>query len=160
MITALTTVVVFVLLIILLGKLAWGPIVKGLESREHKIRKDIEDAERARAAAEATLREYNAKLAQAQSEVQATLAQATQQAERLAANIKLQAQKEAEDTKARAIKDIEAARDQAVSDVYAQAADLATDVAGKILRRNLTPQDQQDLVSNSLKQLQSVGARA
>lgn len=159
MITALTTVIVFVLLIIILGKVAWGPIIKGLESREHKIRKDIEEAERARVAAESTLRDYNAKLAQVQSEVQATLAEASKQAERLAENIKVQAQKDAEETKARAVKDIEAARDQAVREVHAQAADLATTVASKILRRNLNPQDQQDLVSESLQQLQSVGAK-
>lgn len=160
LITAITTVIVFALLVVLLGKSAWGPIIKGLESRENKIRKDIEEAERARQAAEATLRDYNAKLAQVQSEVQATLAQASQQAERLAANIKAQAQKEAEDTKNRAVKDIEAARDQAVADVHAHAADLATTVASKILRRNLNPQDQQDLVNESLQQLQSVGTRA
>jgi F-type H+-transporting ATPase subunit b len=160
LITAITTILVFVVLIIVLGKAAWGPIVKGLAAREGKIRQDIEEAERARAAAEASLKEYNARLAQAQSEVQATLAQATQQAERVAANIKAQAQQDAEETKARAVKDIEAARDQAVREVYAQAADLATTVAGKILRRNLNPQDQQDLVNESLQQLQSVGARS
>ena len=159
LITAITTILIFVLLLVILGKTAWGPIVKGLAAREGKIRQDIEEAERARAAAEATLREYNAKLAQAQAEVQATLAHASQQAERIAANIKEQAAKDAEDTKARAIKDIEAAREQAVGEVHAQAADLATTVAAKILRRNLNPQDQQDLVDQSLQQLQGVGSR-
>ncbi|HZZ44492.1 MAG TPA: F0F1 ATP synthase subunit B [Tepidisphaeraceae bacterium] len=160
MITALTTVIVFVLLIIILGKSAWGPIVKGLEARENKIRNDIHEAEKARAAAEATLREYNAKLAKAQAEIQATLAQATQQAENIAANIKSQAAKDAEETKSRAVKEIEAARDQALQEVYAQTADLATSVAGKILRRNLNAQDQQDLVNQSLQQLQGLGSRS
>lgn len=160
MITALTTIIVFVLLIVVLGKFAWGPIVKGLEAREQKIRTDIEEAEKARRTAEETLKQYNDKLAQIQSQVQATLAQATQQAERIAANIKEQAGKDAEETKSRAVKDIESARDQAIQEVYTQAADLATNVAGKILRRNLNSQDQQDLVNESLQQLQGIGSRA
>src|SRR5690606_13117586 len=64
-IPALTTLVVFVLLLIVLGKYAWGPIASGLKAREDKIRKDIADAEAARAKAEATLREYEQRLASA-----------------------------------------------------------------------------------------------
>jgi F-type H+-transporting ATPase subunit b len=153
-------IVFFVIVLAVLYKFAWKSVLMGLKAREDRIRKDIADAEAARVQAEATLREYNAKLAQAQAQVQATLAQATQQAEKIAANIKEQAAREAEETKTRAVKDIEVARDQAIQEVHAHAADLATTVAGKILRRNLNSQDQQDLVNESLQQLQTVGARA
>jgi F-type H+-transporting ATPase subunit b len=152
-------IVFFLIVVAVLYKAAWKNVLAGLKAREDRIRKDISDAEAARARAEQTLQEYKEKLNQAQAEVQALLAQATQQAERIAANVKEQAAKEAEDTKSRAVRDIEAARDQAVSEVHAHAADLATTVASKILRRNINPQDQQDLVNESLQQLQSVGAR-
>jgi F0F1-type ATP synthase membrane subunit b/b' len=55
------------------------------------------------------------------------------------------------------MKDIEAARANAVTDIYAQAAELSTSIAAKILRRNLNPDDQRDLVNRSLEQLQTVG---
>jgi len=69
----------------------------------------------------------------------------------------MRAQTEAEEAKDRATKDIEIARANAVNDIYAQAAELSTSIASKILRRNLNPDDQRDLVNRSLEQLQTVG---
>src|SRR5437660_1547900 len=82
---------------------------------------------------------------------------AAAEGERIAAQIRTRAQQEAEETRERALKDIETARKQAISDLYDQAATLATSVAEKILRRNLNPDDQRDLVSRSLEQFQTVG---
>lgn len=159
MMSALWVIIIFLVLLAILYPTAWKNVLAGLRAREERIRKDIADAEAARSRAEATLRDYNTKLTQAQAEVQAMLAQATQQAERIAANIRAQAQTESEETKAKALRDIDAARREAVADVHTQAADLATAVAAKILRRNLNPDDQRDLVNQSLEQLQAVGVK-
>lgn len=158
LITGVVTIVIFVILVAVLGKYAWGPILTGLKAREDKIRKDIADAEAARKSAQAQLDEYNRQLATAQQKVQDMLSQATRDAESLAASIRARAQQESEETKERAIKDIDAARDQALSDIYQQTADLATRVAEKIIRRNLNADDQRDLVNQSLQELQTVGA--
>ena len=157
-VTGIVTIVIFALLVVILRKYAWGPILSGLKAREEKIRKDIADAEAARAKAEATLREYNQQLATAEQKTRDMLAAATRDAENLATQIRARAQQEAEETKERAIKDIDAARDQALSDIYQQTADLATRVAEKIIRRNLNADDQRDLVNQSLQELQTVGA--
>jgi F-type H+-transporting ATPase subunit b len=85
------------------------------------------------------------------------LAGAAADAEKLATQIRMRAQTEAEEAKDRATKDIEIARANAVNDIYAQAAELSTSIASKILRRNLNPDDQRDLVNRSLEQLQTVG---
>jgi F-type H+-transporting ATPase subunit b len=154
---AVTTLIVFALLVAVLGRFAWGPIVTGLKNREDKIRRDIADAEAARKRAESTLAEYNQQLATAEAQVRDILAKAGQDAERMATNMKMQAQKEAEEAKDRATRDIEAARKNAVADIYAQAADLSTSIAEKILRRNLNADDQRQLVEASLQQFQSVG---
>lgn len=156
LITAATTLIIFVVLLVVLGKSAWGPILTGLKSREDKIRKDISDAEAARARAEATLREYSAKLAAAETEVREMISKATADAERAATAVRARAQQEAEETKERAIKDIDAAAKQAMAEVYEQTASLATDVAEKILRRNLNADDQRDLVNQSLEQMQTL----
>jgi len=137
---------------------AWKNVLAGLKAREERIRKDIADAEAARARAEATLKEYNTQLAAAESRVRDMLAKATADGEVIAANIRTRAQQEAEDTRERAMRDIDAARDQAVAQIHEQAAVLATSVAEKILRRNLNPDDQRDLVAQSLSQVETLGA--
>lgn len=157
-ITTLTTLVVFIALVVILGKYAWGPIVAGLKAREDKIRKDIRDAEEGRAKAEALLKQYDAKLAAAQAEVERLLTRATNDAQALATSIRMNAQQEAEVAKERATKDIEVARNQAVSEIHGYAANLATNVAEKILRRNLNADDQRDLVQSSLEQLKGVSS--
>lgn len=153
LITAITTLVVFLALVAVLGKTAWGPIAQGLQDRENKIRKDIADAEAARARAEATLAEYNRKLADAEGQIRELLARAQADGEKVATNIRMQAQAEAEDIKKRATRDIETARASAVREIHEHAATLATSVAEKIIRRNLNADDQRELVRASLDQL-------
>jgi F-type H+-transporting ATPase subunit b len=156
LITAITTLIVFLILVAVLGKFAWGPIATGLKAREDKIRKDIADAEAARARAEATLREYNTKLAAAEGQIRDMLSKATADAETIATNIRARAQVESEEIKERANKDIETARDQAIAQVHSEAVNLSTIMAEKILHRNLNPDDQRDLLARSLEQLQTI----
>ena len=158
-ITGVATIVIFILLVAVLGKYAWGPNLAGLKAREEKIRKDIAAAEEARARAEATLRQYNDQLATAEQKVRDLLTKATADAEKLAGSIRTRGQQEAEEIKERAMRDIDAAREQALSEIYQQTADLATRVAEKILRRNLNADDQRGLVNESLQELQTVGAK-
>ena len=158
LVSALTTLIIFIVLLVVLSKFAWGPIASGLKAREDKIRKDIENAEAAHAKAEATLKEYQAQLATAENKVRELLTKANADAEQMATSIRMRAQQEAEEAKERATKDIEAAKNQALSEIYAKTAELATDVASKILRRNLNAADQADLVKSSLDQLGKVSS--
>jgi F-type H+-transporting ATPase subunit b len=155
---AVTTLVVFALLLAVLGKFAWGPIATGLKAREDKIRKDIADAEAARARSEATLAEYNQRLATAEQQVRELMSKAAADAEKIAANVRMQAQKDSEEIKERATRDIDAARKQAMVEFREYAATVATNAAEQILRRNLNADDQRDLVNRSLDQLQTVKA--
>ncbi len=158
LVPALTTLLVFLLLLAVLGKYAWGPIASGLKAREEKIRKDIADAEAARQRAEATLREYEQKLAAAEEKIREMMQQATADAERVAEGIRLRGREEAEEIKEKAQREIEASRDEALREIYRQAAELSTSIAEKIIRRNLNAEDQRDLVERSLEQLQTVQA--
>jgi F0F1-type ATP synthase membrane subunit b/b' len=69
----------------------------------------------------------------------------------------MQAQKESEEIKERANREIDASKNQALREIYETAANLATSVAEKILRRNLNVDDQRDLVTRSLDQMQELG---
>lgn len=154
--SALWVVIIFLVLLVVLYPTAWKNVLDGLKKREERIRNDIAEAEATRAKAEATLREYNAQLATAEDRVRQILADATTQAQTIGAQIRTQAEREAQEAKERAMRDIEGARKQAMAQIYDQAANLATMVAEKILRRNLNADDQRDLVNGSLDQLQNV----
>jgi F-type H+-transporting ATPase subunit b len=158
LITSLTTIVIFCCLLAVLGKFAWGPILKGLQAREEGIRKDIERAEATRKAAEKVLADYNTQLAGAQEKVRQIIDGARTDAEKIAMNIRIAAQSEAEDIKERATSEIEAAKNAALTEVYAATADLATSVAEKILRRQLNPGDYRDLVDQGVAEFQKAGA--
>jgi F-type H+-transporting ATPase subunit b len=153
---AIWVIVIFVALLAILYPTAWKNVLAGLKKREQRIRTDIAEAEAARAKADATLKEYNTKLGAAEDRIREMLSQATADGEKLATSIRMKAQQEAEEIKERANKDIEAARDAALREIYEKTADLATNVAEKIIRRNLNAADQQDLVRQSLEQLQTV----
>ena len=154
---AIWTLVIFVLLLAILYPTAWKSVLAGLKKREERIRADIAEAEAARKKAETTLREYNTQLAAAEARVRQMISDATAQGEKLATGIRMQAQQEAEEAKERAQRDIEASRDAAIRQFEAYAADVALNIAEKILRRNLNAADQQDLVRRSLEELQTVG---
>jgi F-type H+-transporting ATPase subunit b len=156
LVEAVWVVVIFLILLALLYKTAWKNVLAGLKAREDRIRGDIAGAEDARIKAESALKDYNTQIATAEAKVREMLSQAATQGEQIAAQIRTRAQQESEETKERALRDIEQAKRQAVNDLYDQAASLATNVAEKILRRNLNPDDARDLVNRSLEQLSTV----
>ena len=151
---AIFTLLIFGGLVAVLGKAAWAPIVKGLQAREDKIRGDVEGAEKARAEAEKARADYQAEMAGAEQRVRDLMAQAQADGQRLATRIKMDAQNDAEEIKERAKAEIEQTRRDAVEDVRREAAELATAVAEKILRREINAQDQQALVDSSLDELE------
>jgi F-type H+-transporting ATPase subunit b len=155
---AVWVIAIFVLLLAVLYPTAWKNVLAGLKKREERIRHDIADAENARTRAEGTLREYNTRLATAETQVRELITKAAADAEKIAAGIRMRGQQEAEEIKERALKDIDASRKQALTEIYEQTANLSTSIAEKILKRSLNADDQRDLVNESLKQLQSLNA--
>jgi F-type H+-transporting ATPase subunit b len=146
----------FLIVLAILYKGAWKNVLAGLKGREEKIRGDIQQAEEARVKAEATLKEYSVKLASAEEQVRQMLAKATGDAEKIASNLRAAAQAEGEAERERTRKEIDAAKKQAIREVYDQTAALATSIASKIIARNLNPQDQQDLVSQTVAQVEAI----
>ncbi|HET6247459.1 MAG TPA: F0F1 ATP synthase subunit B [Tepidisphaeraceae bacterium] len=154
--SAIWTLIIFLILLALLYKTAWKNVAAGLKGREDRIRNDIAQAEEARNKAEATLKDYNARLAVAEARAAEILAKATTDAQALAERIKADADKAASERAERAMRDIKETRDQALREIYEQTAELSTSIAEKILRRSLNANDQRDLVAQSLEQVQNV----
>jgi F-type H+-transporting ATPase subunit b len=149
-------VAIFIVMLAILYPTAWKQILVGLKAREERIRKEISDAEAARVKAEKLLGEYNAQLATAEQKVQDLLTKAHADAEKIAASIKAQAQADAEAEREKSRKDIQVATKDAMRQVYEKTADLATEVAGKIIHRQLTAKDQQDLVDETIGQIEKL----
>jgi len=150
---ALWTLVVFAILVWVLGRYAWGPILRGLQGREQFIRTALAEAKTQRDEAEARLREYEAKLAAARDEVDAIMEEARRDADRVRLREEERAREEAEKTIARARREIEIAADTAVKDLYTRAARLATAAATAVLRREIRPEDHERLVAESIAAL-------
>jgi F-type H+-transporting ATPase subunit b len=144
---------VFIVVFLVLKAKAWGPILKGLQDRENRIKEDLEQAEGASKSAKATLAQYEQRLAAANDEARKIIEQGKVDAQKLAVSLREQAQGEITIMRQRAQDQIKAAHEQAISDIYEQTAVLATQVAGRILQREINPEDQRALVERSLSEL-------
>ncbi|MBS0186506.1 MAG: F0F1 ATP synthase subunit B [Planctomycetes bacterium] len=155
-VTGVTAIVVFLIVLAVLATKVWPAISQGLDDRTNKIRSEIEAAEKARKAAADALAQYEQSLAQARAEaakmIEATKAQQTE----LANELKAKAEADLALMRERAVKEIQQAKQSAAAELYSEATNLATMVAGKILKREINAQDQQRLVEESLGQLQSM----
>jgi len=154
---SIAALICFILLAVLLAKFAWGPIITGLQKREEKIKGDLESAEQARTDAEAALAEYKAKITEAQKEAQKVVDEARKSAEQVAAKVKADAETEIGKMRERSQAEIAAAKDQAISEMQAHMAELSTQIAGRILKREINADDQQQLVNESLSELTQSG---
>lgn len=153
---AITALVVFSLVFAVLAGKVWPTISKGLDERANKIRDEIEAAEMARKQAKESLDEYQQKLQEARAEAQRMIDQAKSQQLAMAASEKAKLEAELSKERERALKDIEAAKRAAVAELYSQSAVLATTLASKILKRNITTSDHQQLIEESLGQMQGM----
>lgn len=153
--TAITTLVVSLLLFSLLAIKVWPPIVKALDARNEKILGEIRAAEEAGRKAKAAMEAHAAELAKAREEAARMIADAREQARRAAEELKSRNAAELSAMMAKATADIEAAKRRAVGELHQQAAGLATAVASRILGREINAKDQQRLVEETLAETKS-----
>ncbi len=150
---AIWTVLVFGILLLILGRFAWTPMMKALHDREEHLEHCLLEAEKARNEAERLMAENQKNMAKAAEQVRATIEAAKKEAEAIANGIVQKAQAEAEASKERAERDIATARDQALDEIFTKTADLAVEVAGKVLAKTLGPDDQRRLADAAMAEL-------
>jgi F-type H+-transporting ATPase subunit b len=147
---AIWTLITFVVFLFVLKKLAWGPIIEGLQKRESNMFDNLAAAESARIKAEKLLAEHAAKLDKVQDEVREILAEAKRDAEHTKTEILAVAQKEAEATRQRAVHDIERARDQALDELFNQVGRAVYLATEQVLGRSVTGADNDRLIDEAL----------
>ena len=147
------TAITFLLLVVLLSKFAWGPIVRMLDERERTIREAIEQAKKERAEADRALAEQKATLAAAQREAAELAQKSKQEVEALRADLTAKARKEADDLVAQARKQIQEEKSKALAELKGQVADLAIDAARRLIVSSLDEKSQRALVEEYISNL-------
>lgn len=155
---ALWTVVIFVIVLVVLGKFAWGPILGALQKREEFIRDSLEKAKRDRDEAQRVLKEYSERISAARAEATAIVEEGRRDADVLRHKIEATAKTEAQAMVERAKREIGLATDTAVKELYNLSAKLATTMASKIIRKELNPSEHERLVREAIDDLEKVGS--
>ena len=151
------TLLVFGVVLYILRKFAWNPLLEVLSKREAGIREAIEAAQRGHAEAERLLAEYKTQLDRAREEATGIVAEGRRDAEVAARRVQEQARRESEEILARARREIQLATDSARKELHNEASELAVMVASRIIRKQLSAADQRELVAESLKEMHAAG---
>ncbi|MBM3327808.1 MAG: F0F1 ATP synthase subunit B [Calditrichaeota bacterium] len=144
------TIISFIVLLLILNKFAWKPILKALDAREQGIKSDIEQAKTAREEAQQALSAYQQQLAEAQSEAQRIIAKSRADAERVREELLAKSKAEAQTQVERARKQIETETQAAITTLRGEVANLALFTAEKVIGRTLTPEDHKRLAMEGL----------
>ena len=149
----LWTAITFLVLVVVLAKFAWGPIVGMLADREKTIREALEQAKKERTEAEKLLAEQKATFATAQREAAELAKKNQQEVEALRQDLTAKAKKEAEELVASARRQIVEEKAKAIAELKSHVADLAIEAAGKLVKASLDEKAQRQLVQDYIEQL-------
>lgn len=147
------TALLFLLLLFVLSRTAWKPLLRVLEERERRIRETIEAAQQQREEAEKILAEHRRMLGEAQGEAQEILAQGRKAAERLKEELLEEGRREQEQILARARDEIVRERERALEALRREAVDLSLAAAERLLRKEVDSAENRRLVEEFLSQM-------
>jgi F-type H+-transporting ATPase subunit b len=148
------TVLTFLVLLTLLAKFAWGPLLQALETRQAGIRQALDDAQRAKQELERLEKESADILRKARVDAEAVISQSRADADRLREELRQKAKAEAEGILRNAERQIQLETARAVQQIRAEAVDLSVGIASKILQRNISKEDNERLIADALKQVE------
>ena len=147
------TIAVFLVLLLLLKRFAWGPLLAALEQRRAGIRQSLDDADRAKKELEQVQQESETIVRKARAEADAIVSTARADGTKLREELRRQAQEEAQSIIQNAERRIEQERDRAIAQIRREAVDVSLMIASKLIRRNLTKEDNDALIDDALRQV-------
>jgi F-type H+-transporting ATPase subunit b len=149
------TIVTFLVLLGLLAKFAWSPLLKALETREGQIRKSLDDAQQAKQELERLQQESAQIIRQARVEAEGVISQSRSDAARLREEMRQKAKAEADAIVKGAQRQIQLEAQRALQQLRQEAVDLSVMIASKILKRNVSKEDNEKLIDEALKQVET-----
>ena len=147
------TIVTFLVLLGLLAKFAWGPLLKALEERQEMIRKSLHDADQATQDLKRLHQESAQIIAAARADAQSIVAKSRVAADTVREDLKQKAKEEAEALVRGAQRQIQLETARAVQQIRHEVVDLSLAVASKLIKKNLTQEDNDALIQDSLTQI-------
>jgi F-type H+-transporting ATPase subunit b len=147
------TIVTFLVLLALLSRFAWKPLLQALEARQEAIRKALDEADKARVELERLNRESAQIIRQARVQAESIIAASRTDAERLREELRQKARAEADGIVKTAERQIQLETARAIQQIRHEAADLSVAIASKLIQRNLTKEDNEKLIDEALTQL-------
>lgn len=150
---SLWATVVFLALLAILGRYAWGPILSAAEAREDTIQSALDEARQRNEEAEKLLKEHRAQLAEARREANELIAEGKAAGEEVRRELEEKARAEAETIVERARVEIQRERDKALDTVRREAVDLALAAASRILREKLDADEDRRMVEGFLDEV-------
>ena len=144
--------VCFIVLLALLRKFAWGPLIGIMKQREEHVASQIDEAEKTRAEAIQYLDEQRELLKQSRVEAQTLIDNARKQGDIQRDEIIATARTEAERLKENAKREIETEKEKAVTALREQVASLSVLIASKVIEKELTEADQDKMIQEYLKE--------
>jgi len=149
------TILTFLILVTLLAKFAWRPLLQALDSRQELIRKSLDEAQQARMELERLHHESAQILRQARVDAEGVIAQTRSDAAKLREELRQKAKAEADGIVRNAERQIQLETQRALQQLRHEAVDLSVMIASKILQRNLTKEDNERLIEEALKQVET-----
>jgi len=149
------TIATFLILLWLLAKFAWRPLLDALERRQETIRKSLDDAQQAKQDLERLNAESRKILAEARVQAEHILSQTRSDASRLRDELKQKAQSEAAGVIKNAERQIEMETARAVQQIRNEAVDISIAIASKVLERNVSREDNERLIEETFQQIEA-----
>ncbi len=150
--TIFWTVITFFLLLLILKKLAWKPILKTLDDRENRIKSSLYQAEQDQKEAQALLEQQRELIEKAKLESIEIINSSKETAEKMRNDIVTQARQEADRMLENAKQQIEFSKDSAIADVKKYAVDISMRAAQKVVGDTLSEQQQLQLIQKYIKE--------
>jgi F-type H+-transporting ATPase subunit b len=147
------TFISFVILLVLLWKVAYKPITKALKKREDTIRDSLEEAKKTRESAEALLNDYKNQLAQAREEAHKILSEGKTLGENIKKEIIQKAHDESNQIVKRAQEEIEFQKEKALMELKERIADLSITAASKVIEKSLDKKDHEQLLEEYISKV-------
>jgi F-type H+-transporting ATPase subunit b len=149
------TILTFLVLVGLLAKFAWRPLLDALDRREKTIAAAVEDARKTREELERVQQEGAALLAQARRDADALVTRARADAERFGEELRAKAGADAQRVIDNAEKRIQQDTARAMQQIRRDAVELSVAIASKLLRREVSAADQDALVDETVRQIET-----
>jgi len=147
------TMVTFLVLVVVLGRFAWKPLLKVLDEREQGIRRDIEEAQAAKLSAAQMREQYEQEVARGQEKIKQLITQATTDAQKLREKMLREAEEEAARAAAMHKRQLEEEKEKVMRDVRKEVAAISVRAAEKLLRREMNPKAQEDILNDFFEEL-------